>query len=65
MREQGNLKGGGGGTHTSNFIARFQIRKKSGRSYTLFHQKLIKGPFNFKVRLEGFFRAPECVSRVV
>ena len=25
----------------------------------------IKGPFNFKVRLEGFFRAPECVSRVV
>ena len=25
----------------------------------------IKGPFNFKVRLEGFIRAPECVNRVV
>ena len=35
------------------------------RKFCRFCKSNIKGPFNFKVRLKGFFRAPECVSKVV
>ena len=37
------------------------------RKFCRFWKSNIKGPFNFKVRLEGFFRASEseCVSRIV
>ena len=35
------------------------------KKFCCFCKSNIKGPFNFKVWLEGFFRAPECMSRVV